>query len=127
MIVVDIETGGLDPRKNPILSIGAVNFDNGYSFYRECKPRSDLVINDQALDINGFKREDLKDKMSTYMLLEDFNYWVIEQKTDFTIAGENPSFDRDFLFENYKHYDIDNKFSHRTVDLHSLAYSHMLS
>lgn len=128
MIIVDIETGGLDPRKNPIIAIGAVDFDTGTTFYGECRPRSDLTITEEALKVNGFTQEYMKTiKTSPYMLLENFHYWITGLKSDFTIAGENPSFDRDFLRENFKHFDLDNPFNHRTVDLHSIAYGHMLS
>ena len=38
MIVVDVETTGVDARKNSIVSIGAVDFENQKNqFYGECK------------------------------------------------------------------------------------------
>lgn len=128
MIVVDVETGGLDPRKNPILAIGAVDFDTGATFEAECYPRPDLVIEDQALAVNGFTREYLQNiEMDTRTMLQIFLEWCANLKTDYTIAGENPSFDRDFIAENLKHYLMKNPFGHRTVDLHSIMYARLMS
>ena len=37
MIVIDLETSGIDPMEHSILSLGAVDFDNPeYFFYGEC-------------------------------------------------------------------------------------------
>ena len=43
-----------------------------------------------------------------------------------TIAGENPSFDRDFLKASAQRCEIKWLISHRTIDLHSLAYASYL-
>jgi len=38
MVVVDVETSGLDPQKYAMLSIGAVDFENPErQFYAECR------------------------------------------------------------------------------------------
>ena len=125
MIIVDIETGGLDCRENPILSIGAVDFESLQTFYGECHPRLSTMVEDEALAINGFTHDYIWEQQDPNILLSNFRFWVARLDTDFTIAGVNPSFDRDFLFYNFKHFKIDNPFSYRTVDLHSIAYAHM--
>lgn len=129
LIVVDVETGGLDFQKNPILSIGAIDMaDPRLTFYGTCNPREGTSIDDKALEINGFTKEQvLKDPTSTEELLKEFFDWCSYHKSDFTLAGENPSFDRDFIAYNARLYGIKNPFGHRTVDLHSVAYSHMAS
>jgi DNA polymerase III epsilon subunit-like protein len=124
MIIVDVETGGLDPRKNPLLAIGAVDFNTKEQFMGECRPRDDLEIEDKALQINGYTKERLAGiTKDTKTLLLEFLAWCSKLESDYTIAGENPSFDRDFIAENCRYYDIKNPFGHRTVDLHSIAYS----
>ena len=55
MIVVDVETSGLDDEKNSLLSIGAVDFYNPKNqFYGECRVREGAEVNPEALEVNGF-------------------------------------------------------------------------
>ena len=52
MIVVDLETTGVDPRKHSILSIGAVDFNNQENyFYGECRIREGALIDNYALAV----------------------------------------------------------------------------
>jgi DNA polymerase III epsilon subunit-like protein len=57
--------------------------------------------------------------------IKEFLEWIknIKEKT---IAGENPSFDRDFLKISAQKYEIEWTLGHRTIDLHSLCYTHLL-
>lgn len=126
MIVVDVETGGLNPTLNPLLSIGAVDYDNPMNrFYGMCHPRSRFLIEESALEINGLKKEDLlKHPTSTKELLESFFAWVNSTSREYKmLAGENPSFDRDFIDINARLSGLVSPFGHRTVDLHTLAYT----
>ena len=128
MIVVDVETTGLDPKKHSILSIGAIDLENpDNTFYIECQIRDRAEVTDEALWINGFTKEEIKDKKKKTVkeAVEEFIEWTTDIE-DRTIAGGNPAFDRDFIKESAELYDLDYKFSHRTVDLHSIAYSHYL-
>ncbi len=128
MIVVDVETTGLDPRRHSIVSIGAVDFSNPENqFYQECKIWEGAEISKKALEINGFSEEEIKnsDKKNLKDTIKDFLEWAgnIDERT---LAGENPSFDRDFLKASCERYNIDWPLSYRTVDLHSLCYAHYL-
>lgn len=128
MIVLDVETTGINPWKNAIASIGAVDFLYPKNqFYREVRISDDADIHDGALKVNGFTREELFDvhKPTLEKAIEAFIEWmsVCEEKT---IAGLNPAFDRDFLHAAFRHIGIPFPFSHRTVDVHSLCYTHAL-
>ncbi len=128
MIIVDVETTGLNPKKHSIVSIGAIDFANSKNqFYQECRIWDDAEISKEALEINGFSEEEIKspDKKSLEEVIKDFLKWImnIEERT---LAGENPSFDRDFLKDSMERYNIDWQLGHRTIDLHSLCYSHYL-
>jgi len=123
MLIVDVETGGLDPRLNPLLSIGAVEFENPTNqFYREIKPHKDLVIDGRALEVNGINLEEWKSKPSLFSVMTKFYTWI-RNINEITLAGHNPSFDRDFCNINFHRAELNFIFNHRTIDLHSVAYT----
>lgn len=123
MIVVDLETSGSDYREHSILSIGAVDFNNkNNTFYGECRIREGTLIDDEALKVNGFKKEYiLNNEKSCEQLLKEFIGWCKNIK-DITIAGHNVHFDWSFLRENFKIYNLEWIFGFRIVDLHSIFY-----
>lgn len=124
MIVADVESTGLIPSKHSILSIGAVDFERPErQFYGECRSWEGANIMSDALTVNGFTREECTDpkKQSLEELMQSFLRWV-EQCEDKTLAGHNPSFDRDFLNDSFSRAHIGWHFSYRTLDLHSMAY-----
>jgi DNA polymerase III epsilon subunit-like protein len=121
MIVVDVETTGLNPKKHSIASIGAVDFQNpNKQFYEECKIWSGAEIMREALDVNGFTEEELRDPIKKPLkeVMREFLEWTnaVEDKT---IGGENPSFDRDFLIDSAKRYGFEWPLGYRTDDLHT--------
>lgn len=125
MIVVDVETTGLDSRRNSIVSIGAVEFYNPQNqFYAECRIFNDAEVSDEALAISGFSRESLFDpaKPTLESAVQSFLEWT-SRCTYRTIAGENPTFDRDFLREAVHRYEREWTLGRRVVDLHSVSYA----
>lgn len=129
MIIVDVETTGTDPRKHSIVSIGAVDFcDPGNQFYQECRIWNGAEIVKEALDVNGFSEEEIRNanKKSLEETIKNFLKWT-ENIADRTLAGGNPSFDRDFLKTSAERYGIDWTLGYRSIDLHSLCYTHYLS
>ncbi|MBI5803813.1 3'-5' exonuclease [Candidatus Pacearchaeota archaeon] len=129
MIVVDVETTGLSPWKNSIVSIGAVEFENPKNrFYAECNVWEGAEINQEALNVNGFEEYEIinnPDKLSTKETIQKFIFWT-EKIKDKTLAGQNPFFDRDFLSASAKRFEIEWTLGRRIVDLHSLCYAHHL-
>ncbi len=128
MIVVDVETTGLNPRKNSIVSIGAVNFENPKEqFYGECRPWEGASVNDQALSINGFSKEYLENnKKSHNELIVEFARWIDSQNGNDLIGGHNPFFDTSFLTYSYNKCNIKPTFGHRIIDLHSICYAKIM-
>jgi DNA polymerase III epsilon subunit-like protein len=129
MIVVDVEASGTEPHKHSIVSVGAIDFDKPTrQLYEECHIWDGAHVMDEALEVNGFTLEQIKDpkKQTEGELVHKFIEWALEAP-DRTLAGQNPSFDRDFLrnaAERAGHTDW--PFAFRTVDTHSLAYIHMV-
>ena len=128
VIVVDVETTGLDPGTCSIVSLGAVDFLKPENqFYQECRIWEGAQVVEKALEINGFSRKEVIDpgKKSLKKVMEEFLAWMDEIENR-TIAGENPSFDRDFLKASAQRCGVGWLISHRTIDLHSLAYESYL-
>ena len=125
MIVVDVETTGLDPKKCSIVSIGAVEFYKPENqFYVACRIFDGAEIGEEALKINGFSKESLTDQLkpSLETAVKSFLNWA-SHCTYRTIAGENPTFDCDFLRETVHHYEMGWPLGRRVVDLHSVSYA----
>lgn len=124
MIVCDVETGGLNFQYNPLLSIGAVEYENpSNTFYVEIIPHRGLEINEKAIAVNGIDVENNDGKSSLFAAMSNFRLWINDIQ-DKTLAGHNPSFDRDFCNYNFFRVGIkDCRFNHRTIDLHSVAYT----
>ncbi|MEW6062980.1 MAG: 3'-5' exonuclease [Nanoarchaeota archaeon] len=128
MIVVDVETTGIDPKKHSIVSIGAVSFYNPENqFYDECRIWEGAETTEEALNINGFSEEETRNfnKKTLEEAIKKFWGWTDNIKNKI-IAGENPNFDRDFLKASAERYGIKWVFGYRTVDLHSLCYINYL-
>ncbi len=128
MIIVDVEASGIDEVKHSILSIGAVDFDNPENqFYGECRIFDGAHIMDEALVVNGFTKEEITDpkKQSDGELVKAFIGWTKTCK-EHTCAGQNPSFDRDFILRTAMRNHIDWPFTYRTIDLHTLCFMHMI-
>lgn len=129
MIAVDVEASGIGPETHSIVSIGAVDMDAPErQLYEECRVWEGAHINDQALEVNGFSKEQITDpsKQTEADLVHKFAAWA-EGSNDRTMAGQNVSFDRDLLqaaAARAKHTAW--PFAHRTIDSHSLAWMHMV-
>ena len=129
MIVVDVETTGIYPLKTSIVSVGALDFSNPRNtFYEECRIWEGAEIIQEALNINGFTREQITDprKQSLEELMKKFLEWTSTIK-NITLAGENPSFDGGFLMNSAMRYGIEWPFGRRTLDLHSVRLAHHIS
>lgn len=128
MIVLDIETTGLDPEENGIVSIGALDINNPDDyFYEECRIREGERIDPNALEVNGFSVEECRDKnrQSTRELLQHFEAWI-STRTIKMIGGLHvASFDVPFLNKKASQVGLRMRLHKRSIDLHSIAYAKM--
>lgn len=128
MIVLDIEASGTDPAKHAVVSIGALDFDNpNNQFYDECRVWDGAHIDPEALEVNGFSRAEVTDekKKTEAEAVRAFIAWAGDVR-DWTILGQNPSFDRDFVRAACVRAHLDFPFPYRTLDTHTLCFMHML-
>lgn len=125
MIVIDIETTGINPRSHCMLSLGAVDYKTGNEFYDECCIYPDTVVDPFAMKINGMDiRNHLPGmKMEAHALYYKFTQWASTCEDNNILAGHNIGhFDILFLEHYAQAFTWLFPFSYRTVDLHSLAF-----
>lgn len=130
MIVLDVETTGLVPEKHSILSLGAIDLnDPTNQFYEECRVWEGAEIEEDALRINGFQKEEVEGqgsgKQTEAGLIASFVAWATDRPQDRTLAAQNPSFDLEFVQAACKRASIECPFAKRTLDVHSLVWMHM--
>ncbi len=129
MLVLDIEASGLDYKESSIVSLGALDLNNPDNrFYAECRVWDGAHISDEALEVNGFSKEEVLDgnKMSEAELIRNFIAWSKQIEDDRTLAGQNVSFDRDYIQAACYRAHMEYPFAHRTIDTHSLAWMHII-
>jgi DNA polymerase III epsilon subunit-like protein len=129
MIAVDVEGSGVEAHKHSILSVGAIDMGNpSRQFYEECRAWDGAHLDEGAFEVNGFTQETATDpaKQSEAELVHKFIAWT-SGMDDTTFAAQNVSYDRDFLrYAGIRAGHTAWPFAHRTIDIHSLAWMHMV-
>lgn len=127
MIAIDIEASGIDHQKHSIVSVGAVDLGGpARQFYDECRIWDGAHTMEAALAVNGFTEAEITDpqKKSEAELVQALLAWIYEAE-DRTLAGQNVSFDRDFIEAAARRAGIEADIAYRTIDTHTLCYMHM--
>lgn len=129
-VVVDTETGGLDPHRHAILTVGVVLLDTSTGEMAGLElavndPEGDAceeALRKNHLDPVRIRRTGLAPKEAVTRI-EDFTAPHIPPDKPVILAGHNVAFDVAFLRRLYRLADAEHRFtarySHRTVDLHS--------
>lgn len=128
MLVVDVEASGTEYHTHSIVSLGAVDFKNpGSRFYGECRIWDSAHIMDEALAVCGFSKEEVTDptKKSESELVIEFLEWS-QHFADRTLAGQNVSFDRDFIKAAAGRAGLPWDLAYRTIDTHTLCWMHIV-
>jgi len=123
MIVVDIETSGLDSNKHGIWQIGAIDLDNpSNTFLQESRIDDEDQVDPNALLITGKTEAEIRDKskQSQKELLINFFKWAWDIKIK-NLLCQGPQFDMSFLEVKSRKYGLNWIFHHRAFDLHSIA------
>lgn len=122
MIVVDIETSGLDFNKCGIWQIGAIDLDSMKEFLEEAGIDAKDSFQDGAGKVSGKSEKEMRNegKQSQKEMLEHFLKWLEDKKIKNFIC-ENPQFDWAFVVTKAKKYGFTINFHHRCFDLHSIA------
>lgn len=129
MIVIDVETTSLDTRNGSIVSLGAVDLNEPTNqFYDECRVWEGADINDEALAVNGFSREEItaSTKKSEAELIAAFVAWATDRPKVRMLAAQNVSFDLEYVQAACERAGLDCPFGKRTIDVHTLTWLHMV-
>lgn len=128
MIVIDIEATGTNHQKHSIVSLGALELERPENqLYLECRAWEGAHIDPEALAVCGYSEAEVTDpnKMTEEELVRNFLGWA-ETIIDRTLAGQNVSFDRDYVKGACERAGEPFPFAHRTIDTHTLAFMHMV-
>lgn len=129
MLIVDVEGTGIGAETHSIVSVGAIDFEHPErQLYEECRIWEGAHVNDEAMLVNGFTKEQVTDpaKQTEADLVHKFAAFA-EPMADRTLAGQNVSYDRDILQAAAARAGHTNwPFAHRTIDTHTLAWMHMV-
>ena len=123
MIVLDMETSGLDLVKSGIWQIGAIDLNNPEDqFIEEARIDDDDIISDGALKVTGKTEEELRDpnKQSQKEMFAKFIEWIGNRPMK-NLLCQNPQWDFSWLSIRVEKYGLKKPFPYRTFDLHTLA------
>jgi len=129
LLVLDIETTGLDPDKNCIVSIAAKLFDKDRkvlsSYVTNCFDNK-AEIHLQALTVNRFTLGELNQHRSEKEALSAFVDWLLtlSKTEEVTVSGHNVAFDTNFLKKRLKNINMegfDSIASYKVIDTASLG------
>lgn len=121
LMVIDTETGGLDPERHALLSVAAVDSADDEAFTAIIRPNPDWIVEPEALEKNGFTLDFLeKNGRPEREVLQDLNLWLRSRRSAF-LAGQNIAFDRDFLKAGFARHALTWPMG-RMVDLQAAAW-----
>jgi DNA polymerase-3 subunit alpha len=103
---LDGETTGLDPLKNDIVQLACIPVLSGVeqttTFNQYCQPTNYNEIDPEALAVNNLTVPFLKKQQTPEALVNNLVLFARSFKVQFTIAGYNVGFDKDFLAALFK-------------------------
>jgi len=128
LLFIDTETGGLDPEKYSLLSVGFVVWDSviGECYSAEYRLQNEnRQISKTAQRINKLTESDFNDAIAPQALIKKFEEIKETYFSDYSaisLAGHNTQFDVQFIKKMFRdsHRSFDNIFLHRIVDTYSI-------
>ena len=96
-IFIDLETTGLSPNTDQVVSIGMVTKQGTY-FYQEFSIDVWCIPDEMALQVNGFTLDELYDLNKPVFVeyKDEISKWIKEQGNKVQFAAWNAGFDRSF-------------------------------
>ena len=119
LVIIDLETSGLDPLVHEILEIGAVRAADGAEF--EVKVWPLRKVDPEAAKVNGYTPEKWREE--AFLLPQALKLLAEFVGTDAYMTAYNVSFDRPFLEKAYRDCNLPYPFHYRHLDLMTLAWA----
>ena len=102
IVVVDLETMGLEPQNHDIIDIGAIKLDQDFNEYERfgarIHPRRPFNFQPEALAVNGYNAEDWLDSLAIYDVMPAFAKFA----QDAILISWSIKFEYSFLAEAHK-------------------------
>jgi DNA polymerase III epsilon subunit-like protein len=122
MIVLDTETGGLNPQTDALVSVCLLRLENNEAVSLYIKPVKGLVYGAEAEAVHGLSRETLEKKGAAELEVMQAVAGFCEKWPDEDWLGCNPYFDRGFLAAAMERNGLKARLPRRMVDLQSVAW-----
>lgn len=122
LIIIDVETSGLNPDIHEILGIGAVKVATGESFGVKVVPEHIVDADPVALTVNGYTPEGWALAVPLALALSDLDNFMGYEPT---MLAHNVSFDRAFLERAYRSRLLIYPFGYHHLDILTLAWNHL--
>jgi ribonuclease T len=123
MLIIDTETGGLNPETDALLSVAAIHVESGAEILIMIAPAPGLQLTEEALKVNGLDPELLaKEGMPEKEAIGLLSMWLgIFGKQEW--AGCNPEFDRGFIDAAFTRSGLKNRLPRRPIDVQTVAWT----
>ena len=123
IILTDVETTGLDPRRHEIIDIGAIKIDQNLNvlgrFATKVKPQYPSSIEPGALTINGYTPEAWVSAAHPWSAINEFQKFSAEG----ILCAWNITFEFTFLDEMFREHKLANRMDYHRIDLPSIAWA----
>ena len=129
LVVLDVETGGLDPQKDSLLSVGAVVWEDGVlgKTIHFLVKEDTINAGAEALSINGLTVEQVENEgVSPVTAVAMLRQWLLDagfqvSPGKVTMGGHNVAFDAGFIERLFRLANARNPFAYRRICTQSAA------
>ena len=123
IILTDVETTGLDPRRHEIIDIGAIKINQNLDvldvFATKVKPQYISSAEPGALKINGYTPEAWINATHPWTAINEFQKFSAEG----ILCAWNITFEFTFLDEMFREHKLANHMDYHRIDLPSIAWA----
>lgn len=126
ILIIDVETTGLDPVKHSCIEIGAVRLDKDLNALNEwsslLSPWEGSEFLKEALAVHKISVQEIMESRPLDEVIKEFDKWIRSEGPTPILSGWNVWFDVAFLRDLYKRANISWPFSHHYLDVQSLMF-----